>query len=103
MFHIVAKWRLNTSSCSLLIFTHLDTFVNATKFLKGARVALVGWGATLQAERLRVRFPMRSLKFSIHLILQTALWPRTWFSYATIQIRFSFGFPTLIINADYNI
>jgi hypothetical protein len=41
----------------------------------GARGSVVGWGTMLQDGRLRVRFPMRSLDFSIYLILPTALWP----------------------------
>jgi hypothetical protein len=32
--------------------------------------SVVGWGTILQAGRSRVRFPMRSLDFSIDLILQ---------------------------------
>jgi hypothetical protein len=40
----------------------------------GARGSLVGRGTMLKAGRPRVRFPMRSLGFSIHLILPTALW-----------------------------
>jgi hypothetical protein len=36
----------------------------------GARGSVVGWDTTLQAGRSRVRFPMKSLDFSIDLILQ---------------------------------
>jgi hypothetical protein len=40
----------------------------------GACGSVVGWG-TIQAGRSRVRFPMRSLDFSINLILPAAIWP----------------------------
>jgi hypothetical protein len=44
-------------------------------YSSGARTSVVGWGTVLQARRLRVWFPMRSLDFSIYLILPAALWP----------------------------
>jgi hypothetical protein len=42
---------------------------------KEARGSVVGWGAMLQAGNSRVRFPMRLMNFSIHLIRPAALWP----------------------------
>jgi hypothetical protein len=42
----------------------------------GTRGSVVGWGTMLQAGRSRVRIPMRSLDFSVDLILPTAL--RLW-------------------------
>jgi hypothetical protein len=40
----------------------------------GERVIVVGSGIMLQAGRPRVPFPMRSLDFSVGLILPAALW-----------------------------
>jgi hypothetical protein len=41
----------------------------------GERGKVVGWGTMLEAGRWRVRFPLRSLHFSIDLNLPAALWP----------------------------
>jgi hypothetical protein len=45
------------------------TFSSVLSETEGARGSIVGWGTALQAGRSQVRFPMRSLKFSIDLIL----------------------------------
>jgi hypothetical protein len=45
-----------------------------TQYL-GAWSSLVGSGTMLQARRLQIRFPMRSLNFSIDLIISATLWP----------------------------
>jgi hypothetical protein len=44
-------------------------------FRLGARGSVVGWSTMLQVGRSRVQIPMRSLDFSIDLILPVALWP----------------------------
>jgi hypothetical protein len=46
----------------------------------GAHSSVVGWGTMLQAGQSQVRFPIRSLDFSIGLILPAPLWPWDWLS-----------------------
>ena len=46
---------------------------NSVEFL--TRGGPVGWGTALQNGRSRVRFPMWSFEFFIHIILPAALWP----------------------------
>jgi len=40
-----------------------------------ARSGAIGCGTTLQAGRLRVRFPILSLQFFVYIILPATLWP----------------------------
>jgi hypothetical protein len=58
----------------LLSISGFDIF-SLSSFIHGARSSVVGWGTMLHARRSRVQFPMRSLNFSIDLILPAALWP----------------------------
>jgi hypothetical protein len=50
-------------------------FVLLFLLLFRARGSGAGWGTMLQDGRSRVRFPMKSLDFSVDLILSVALWP----------------------------
>jgi hypothetical protein len=60
-----AQWDLhNLHSLHLLLLTVLST-----------RSSVVSWGTILQARRSRVRIPMRSLNFSIDLILRADYGP----------------------------
>jgi hypothetical protein len=59
----------------LLSSITLDVNLVSLHAIRGARGSIVGWGNMLQAERSRVRSAMRSLDFSINLILAAALWP----------------------------
>jgi hypothetical protein len=47
---------------------------HTTSNIIGARGNVVGWGTMRQAGSSRVRFPVRSLDFSIDLIIPAALW-----------------------------
>jgi hypothetical protein len=58
----------SSSSCKMLIIFWWASGIYL------ARGSVVGWGTMLQAGRSRVRIPMRSLDFSIDLILPVALW-----------------------------
>jgi hypothetical protein len=53
---------------------HNDEFQSSPNITAHARGSVVGCGTMLQAGRSRVRFPMKSLDFSIYLILPAALW-----------------------------
>jgi hypothetical protein len=52
-----------------------DRNINNTTIFGGARSSIVDWGTMLQAGRSWVRFQMRSLDFSVDLILPAALKP----------------------------
>jgi hypothetical protein len=55
--------------------TLVTYFYRCIYYARRARGSVVGWCTMLQAGRSRVRFLMRSLDFSIVLILAVALWP----------------------------
>jgi hypothetical protein len=59
---------------NLLLFNYLK-YMCVCSLCVGARGSIVGWGTMLQTGRSRVRFSMRSLDFSFHLILSATLCP----------------------------
>jgi hypothetical protein len=61
--------------CVLYLQSISSSLILSSNLMYGARSSVVGWGAMLQAGRSRVRFSMRSLDFSIYLILPPSLWP----------------------------
>jgi hypothetical protein len=75
------KYTLPRNKCSNIIcisptFTcPIYWFYFFIVYITGARGSVVGCGTMLQAGRSRVRFPMRSLDFSIDLIFPAALLP----------------------------
>jgi hypothetical protein len=54
----------------------MKKFVGLIILVVGAGSRIVGWGTVLQARRLQVRFPLRSLDFPIGLIFQPCYSPR---------------------------
>jgi hypothetical protein len=65
------KWNIARLWIHLFNFVFFDIIIRGGA---GANGSVVGWGTVLQAGRVRVRFPMRTLDFSDHLTFQAALW-----------------------------
>jgi hypothetical protein len=59
----------------LLHLVECESLALATLIFPLLHGSIVGWGIMLQAGRSWVWFPMRSLDFTVNLILPTALWP----------------------------
>jgi hypothetical protein len=63
----------NATCCYCSVVPSTYALLSATTV--GAHGSIVGWGTVLQAGRSLVWFSIRSLDFSIYLILSAALWP----------------------------
>jgi hypothetical protein len=66
---------LQNDQCIAQLLTGHMLWYDETLMLFWAHGNVVGWGTMLQVGRSRVQFPVRSLDFSVDLILPVALWP----------------------------